>query len=254
MEPERLEGGNDAGAIRVGTTVRRPTRVWTPAVHDLLRHLDGKCFAGAPRVLGFDTEGREILTYIEGDAVGNRTVWPAWARSEDALVQAGHWLRAYHAAVADFVPRPGALWRTGETWSPGLIIAHNDASPFNAAWSDGHLAGFFDWDFAGPASVESDVGWTAVGWVPLSAWRVAAAEGFPEPADRPRRLRMFLEAYGWRGDPRVLVAVVQERMRVRAEEIRRRGALDEALYGRLLRGGVADDMELAVRELDELVF
>ncbi|MFC7106431.1 hypothetical protein ACFQQB_42120 [Nonomuraea rubra] len=45
----RLGGGNDAGASRVGGTVRRPVREWTPSVHELLRHLESKGFEGAAR-------------------------------------------------------------------------------------------------------------------------------------------------------------------------------------------------------------
>src|SRR4051794_23239511 len=53
--------------VRVGQTVRRTGNSWSPAVLDLLRHLDREGFAGAPRALGFDEQGREMLTYIEGE-------------------------------------------------------------------------------------------------------------------------------------------------------------------------------------------
>lgn len=99
------------------------------------------------------------------------------------------------------MPPPGARWRVGGRWSPGKIIVHNDAGPFNAALRDGRLTGFFDWDFAGPCTARSDVSWMALAWVPLPARRVAAA-----------------------GD---------------------------GLYARLLRDGVADDVDEAVRELDD---
>jgi hypothetical protein len=42
--------------------------------------------------------------------------------------------------------------RSGETqshWRPGLIVGHNDAASYNAAWADDRLVGFFDWDCAG---------------------------------------------------------------------------------------------------------
>ena len=69
VEPEiPLEGGSHSGVVRVGETVRRETRPWSSSVHDLLRHLDREGFAGAPRALGFDDQGREVLTYIEGEA------------------------------------------------------------------------------------------------------------------------------------------------------------------------------------------
>ena len=94
-------------------------------------------------------------------------------------------MRACHHAGADFVPPPGAVWRGGGTWSPGLIIAHNDAATYNAAWRQGRLTGFFDWDFAGPATPEWDLALTAFSWVPLHARHVVAAEGFTDFAARP---------------------------------------------------------------------
>jgi hypothetical protein len=60
-----LRGGVNE-VVRVGSTVRRPTGAWTPAVHALLRHLAAKGFAGAPRVHGFDERGREILDFMPG--------------------------------------------------------------------------------------------------------------------------------------------------------------------------------------------
>lgn len=252
MVASRLEGGNDGGAVRVGSTVRRAVGVWTPAVHELLRHLECKGFAGAPRVLGFDEDGREVLSFLEGETMGHRRVWPEWTRTEETLCQVAWWLRDYHEAVADFVPPLNAVWRTRKRWSPGLIIAHNDAATFNAAWHRGELVGFFDWDFAGPATVESDVAWTALSWVPLHARHVAASEGVTDFAARPHRLRLFLEAYGWPGDARRIIREIQARMRARAVDIRRLGAAGEGLYARLLRQGVADDMDRAARELTEL--
>jgi hypothetical protein len=87
-----MEGGNDSGAIRIGRTVRRPVRSWTASVHELLRHLETKEFEGAPRVLGVDADGREILTYLEGDTIGGRRVWPEWTRAEDTLRQVAAWV------------------------------------------------------------------------------------------------------------------------------------------------------------------
>ena len=50
--------------------------------------------------------------------------------------------------TAAFWPAGGAAWFTGRPWQPGLLIAHLDASPWNAVWADGALAGFVDWDTA----------------------------------------------------------------------------------------------------------
>jgi len=66
---EPLSGGGLTAAKRVGSTVHRVTGPWTPAVHALLRHLERVGFE-APRVIGIDEEGREVLTYVAGRASG----------------------------------------------------------------------------------------------------------------------------------------------------------------------------------------
>jgi hypothetical protein len=119
---EQLDGGNTGGAVRAGDTVRRAAGPWTPAVHALLGHLAATAFAGAPRPLGFDEQGREVLDFLQGETTGSRKPWPAWTHADDTLDQVACWMRAYHRAVADFVPPRGAVWRAGGTWSPGLII------------------------------------------------------------------------------------------------------------------------------------
>ncbi len=110
---QQLPGGNAGGAVLVEGTVRRPTGPWTPAVHALLRHLEQRGFRGAPRVLGIDEHGREVLTFLPGSTVGAAQPWPPWIHSEDALEQVGTWLRRYHEVVSDFVPTAGAEWRIG---------------------------------------------------------------------------------------------------------------------------------------------
>src|SRR5215210_8669292 len=65
-----LPGGtsNRGLVVRVGDTVHRPQTEASAAVHDLLLHLESVGFEGAPRYLGQDEQGREILSYIDGEA------------------------------------------------------------------------------------------------------------------------------------------------------------------------------------------
>src|SRR5262249_61178642 len=102
-------------------------------------------------------------------------------------------------AVADVGPSAGAVWRLGAQWPHGQVIGHNDAAPYNAVRRDGRLAGFIDWDMAGPVDPEWDVAFAAFSWVPLHARHVAVLEGFTDFSSRPRRLRRFLAEYGWAG-------------------------------------------------------
>ncbi len=261
MEEQRLPGGNAGGAVLVDGTVRRPTGSWTPAVHALLRHLEGRNFAGAPRVLGTDAQGREVLSYLPGKTVGSARPWPAWAHSDEALGQAGRWLRSYHDAVADFVPPPDARWRASQhPWQPGDIIGHNDAGPYNAVWQDtddagteipsGRLMGFIDWDFAGPGPALSDLAFVAFSWVPLVAQDVAAADGSTNFSDRPRRLRLLLDAYGHRGDIDTVLDAVKARITDHLEGLRRLAAAGDPRFGRLVQLGVIDEMGRAIVQLD----
>jgi len=64
-----LPGGGRSVVHRRGDVVIRDAGPWTPAVHALLRHLEDAGFAAAPRLVGsgLDTEGREMLTFIDGE-------------------------------------------------------------------------------------------------------------------------------------------------------------------------------------------
>jgi len=68
MEVPLVGGMSTPGVVRVGETVRRPMGANAEYVHDLLLHLERCGFEGAPRYLGVDQQGREILSFIEGFA------------------------------------------------------------------------------------------------------------------------------------------------------------------------------------------
>lgn len=101
-----LTGGSVNPVVRIGDTVRRPTGPWTAAVHALLRHLERRGFTAAPRVLGIDDAGREMLTYLDGSAA--LRPWPDAFLRTSGMTALGRMLGAYHHAVADFRPPPDA--------------------------------------------------------------------------------------------------------------------------------------------------
>jgi aminoglycoside phosphotransferase (APT) family kinase protein len=215
----------------------------------VLRHLEVVGFDGAPRVRGFDELGREVLTYLEGDTVGEARPWPEWVFSDDALAQVGAWLRRLHDATADFVPPEDAVWFAGQGWRPGLVIGHHDAAPYNAVWRDGRLVGFVDWDTAGPSSREFDLAYAALLWVPLLAAGSAWPVGDRPVEDRRRRLHLLLDAYGFDGDRRDFGGAVATRARINAE-VTRRLAGSEPAYQAIR--GQADDLDRTAAEIDSL--
>jgi thiamine kinase-like enzyme len=199
--------------------------------------------------LGFDEQGREVLTYLPGTTVGDQKPWPAWVHTDDTLLQVADWLREYHLAVADFVPPLGSVWRLGGQWTPGQVVCHNDAAPYNAAWLEGQLSGFFDWDFAAPAPPDWDLSFTACAWVPLHARHVASAEGFSAFQDRRRRLELFLHRYGWEDGVEPLLESVDRRLQAHASDVTRLARQGDPAFQNLVDTGAVRDIEVARTEL-----
>ena len=169
-----LPGGNTTGAVLIDGVIHKRASPWTPTVHALLRYLEEAGFAGAPRALGFDSSGREMLSYLPGETIGDRMPWPAWVSADSMLVQVGQWLRRLHDLTADFRPPTDERWFIGGVMRPGLIVGHQDAAPYNAVVDGERLVGFYDWDIAGPSSREWDLAFSMLPWVPLASPRRSA--------------------------------------------------------------------------------
>jgi hypothetical protein len=191
LEEIPLAGGNVSdGVVRVGDTVRRPAGPWTPAVHALLAHLHEVGFRAAPRPLGLDERGREVLEFVPG-----ATVWPdrfGEVGPRDRLARVGRMIREFHDAVVDFTPPPDAAWHVAippEDDGRGEIIAHHDLAPWNLV-TEGDAWKFIDWDGAGPGSRLWDLAYAVKSFVPL--W---ADPAWQRP-DAAARVRVLADAYG----------------------------------------------------------
>ncbi|SOD63580.1 Phosphotransferase enzyme family protein [Streptomyces zhaozhouensis] len=233
-----LTGGNvNAGVVRVGDTVRRPAGPWTPAVHALLAHLHAVGFPGAPRPLGIDAQGREILTFAPG-----RAAWPerfALLAPERRLARVGRLIRELHDAAASFTPPPDARWRRVLPPYGDEQIVHHDLAPWNLVLpEDGAVDGggwaFIDWDGAGPGTRLGDLAYAAHGFLPLT----------PDPAfghpDRVAagRLRVLADAYGLdEPERRALVPLLTARTRAMHDFLRDRSAVGEEPWATLWREG-----------------
>jgi hypothetical protein len=192
-EPEVLTGGtaNRGRVVRIGDTVRRPLRPTSPATHALLRHLEDVGFTGAPRFLGVDDEGREVLSYVRGTAI--TPPCPPWALTDDALVSVAGLLREYHAAVRSFDPAPHTWPAPAPAPFAGELISHNDMNLDNVVFRDGRAVALIDFDLAGPGSRLWDVAGAVRLWAPVRP------DDYIDDARRGRvlaRLRLFVDSYG----------------------------------------------------------
>jgi 8-oxo-dGTP diphosphatase len=198
LDGSPLVGGNVGGAVRIGSTVRRPTGPWTPAVHALLAHLDAAGLDGVPRILGVDARGREVSTFLPGRSVDVTTD----IVGDAVLVDGVAWLRRFHDAVATFRPDPALPWRNqpGRTLAPGEIVCHHDLGAYNWLIQGDRVTGVVDWDMAGPGRPVEDLAFLAWNTLPL-------AKAIPAPV-AAARLRLMADAYDGVDPVQILDAVV----------------------------------------------
>lgn len=207
------------GVVRVGGTVRRPHQEQSWAVAAYLDHLESAGFDGSPRFLGLDGQGRDVLTFLDGDVPGDDL--PEWALTDALLASVGRLVRRLHEASAGYVPV--------EPFPPQSVaqdefelVSHLDVTPQNTVVRGGEAVGVVDFDLAGPTTRLIDSFNTAMHWVPLRA-----PEDLRQEVDQLARLRVFADAYGWTAEERRGIAefgarradLSYRRMKLRAETL-----------------------------------
>jgi hypothetical protein len=178
---EPLPGGFVTTVVRVGDTVRRPPPANAAFVHDLLRHLEGHGWPGAPRYLGTDAEGREVLSFVGGHVAWEATQ-PLEVGADASLAAAARLVRQLHDLTAS-TPLAGAA----------EVVCHNDLSPRNTVYRDTgqglRPVAFIDWDLAAPGDRLHDLAHTCWQFLPLGP-------AAPDLAATARRLRLVCDSYG----------------------------------------------------------
>jgi SAM-dependent methyltransferase len=213
---------------RLGDVVVRASGPWTASTHALLRHLEAVGFTGSPRVMGdgFDADGNEVLSYIEGDFVHPH----AW--SEKAIAALGALLRRLHAAAATFAPPGDAVWQPWFTRSdrPDAIVGHGDLGPWNIVARSGLPVGIIDWEFAGPVDRLDEVAQAAWLNAQLHDDDVAARNALPAPETRARQLGLFVDAYGLDAAERgqLVTRMIEHAIRDAANEVVDPGSVNMA--------------------------
>lgn len=196
---EMLTGGNVSNVYRLGDTVRRELKPDSHKIHKLLIHLEDKGFNYAPKFLGIDEKGREILSFIEGEA-GNYPL-KEYMWSNDVLIEIAKILRLYHDSVSDFTLDDS--WRPiDNTPQEFEVLCHNDFAIYNIIFNHGRPKGIIDFDVAGPGPRLWDIAYTLYTCIPLS--RLYFTEtgeqvyyNSLQHANRiKQRVKLFFESYG----------------------------------------------------------
>ncbi|MFF4253567.1 phosphotransferase [Streptomyces sp. NPDC001663] len=179
MPESFLPGGFVNAVVRVGDTVRRPASA--RFVGDLLRLLEASGWGGAPRYLGVDDEGREVLAYLDGH-VAWEPRQPAAVSSDESLVTVARLVREFHDLTAG-TPLAGDQ----------EVVCHNDLSPKNTVYqlSGGGLrpVAFIDWDLAAPGARIHDVAHVCWQYLDLGP-------SVTDVEKAARRMRLIVDSYG----------------------------------------------------------
>jgi len=227
----------NAGVVRVGDTVRRDTSAVSPTIHALLLHLEQQGFSASPRLLGIDEQGREILSFFDGETGIPNYIW----QEDEPLVAAAKMLRAYHDATLDFVAPASAQW--GFSYPDRQrheVICHNDFAPYNFVYKDQLPYALIDFDLAGPGPRLRDIAYAAYWMTPLS-FHSDDMKGFAE-ADvkaQSRRLYLFCATYGVPVD-RALFDMIAEQLSFMGSERAMQQVLGAEGAAKLKREGHLD--------------
>ncbi|MEV4662147.1 phosphotransferase [Micromonospora echinofusca] len=176
---ERLRGGFIAEVVRVGDTVRRTPPENAEFVTALLRHLERVGAYVAPRHLGTDERGRQVLSHVDGRVPWRDSEDPAYF-ADPALTRLAELVRRLHDACAG-----STLAGDAET------VCHRDLSPKNTVYRDSPAGplpvALIDWDLAAPGRRVEDVA--------CAAWHWAAPGPGADAVELGRRARLLCDAY-----------------------------------------------------------
>lgn len=199
-----LSGGATVdGIVRVGDTVRKLPHHGSKLVRDVLLHLERAGFDAAPRWLGIDERGRDVLSWIEGETFTVRGRMHPYIGdppgritfSDEQFAAVMRLLRRYH-----------------DTFGNDLVC-HGDFGPWNIVWRNGMPFAVIDFDNVYAGDAAEDVAY---------ALRMFVGYGFAagEPVELVRRTGAALTAYGGSFD---VPTILEREYNLAEERCRRNG-------------------------------
>jgi tRNA A-37 threonylcarbamoyl transferase component Bud32 len=211
MKNESLEsllvGGRTATeVVRIENTVRRSVGPNSEFNHALLKLLKEKSFGHAPRFLGIDEKGREILTFMEGEVSHREMIW-----TDDQLVKVVQMLKDFHDATA------GSELAKGKE-----VVCHNDIAPWNTILENDVPTAFIDFDDVAPGNRADDLAYLL--WTFLELGSDVSADV------QAKKIGKLCEIYGFTDKHKLVDAILeqQEKILAKREELAKSASDQEA--------------------------
>ncbi|HHF2887913.1 aminoglycoside phosphotransferase family protein [Vibrio diabolicus] len=189
---EELSGGRESAIYRDGDVVYRPLQAWSPAIHELLKHLERSGVNECPKFLGIK-ENQEVLSFISGDTYNYPLVGAI--ASTEAIISAGKLLRKIHDSTALLLSQIDVSkqqWML-EPRLPFEVICHGDFTPYNVALFKNSVVGVFDFDTAHPAPRVWDLAYSVYCWAPF---KTDCIDKLGTITEQVARAKLFCDAYG----------------------------------------------------------
>jgi len=193
LESQLVGGRSATEVVRIENTVRRSLGPNSEFNHSLLKLLEEKGFSHAPRFLGIDEKGREILTFMEGEVPHGEINW-----TDDQLVKVVQILKDFHDATV------GSELAKGKE-----VVCHNDIAPWNTVLENDVPMAFLDFDDVAPGNRVDDLAYLL--WTFLKL-------GSNVPADvQANKIQKLSQVYGFTDIHKLIDAILEQQEKILAK-------------------------------------